>query len=82
MRPVPTRGCRILTQAIRREASVSTWHARGPLLAVTAAARPRTRDTRLYYYAGDTMPGQTNGQALDLFGGQWFVLTPEGKRVG
>ena len=30
-------------------------------------------DWPLYYYAGDTKPGDTNGQGLD---GQWFVVNP------
>ncbi|MFF6994370.1 hypothetical protein ACFY93_05345 [Streptomyces sp. NPDC008313] len=35
----------------------------------------------LYYYAGDTKPGQTNGQGLDQFGAQWFVLNTKGDKV-
>ncbi|MFF5725042.1 hypothetical protein [[Kitasatospora] papulosa] len=35
----------------------------------------------LYYYAGDTEPGQTNGQNLDQFGAQWYVLDTKGKQV-
>lgn len=35
----------------------------------------------LYYYAGDTTPGQVNGHNLDLFGGQWYLVTPDGDRV-
>ncbi len=32
----------------------------------------------LYYFTGDTVPGDANGQG---FGGQWFALTPDGTRV-
>jgi predicted lipoprotein with Yx(FWY)xxD motif len=32
----------------------------------------------LYYYAGDSGPGQLNGQGIDAFGAKWFVVTPAG----
>ena len=32
----------------------------------------------LYYYAGDSRPGQQNGQGIDAFGAKWFVVTPAG----
>ncbi|MEU0135680.1 hypothetical protein ABZ172_16880 [Streptomyces sp. NPDC006296] len=35
----------------------------------------------LYYYAGDTKPGQTNGQALNQFGAEWYVLDAKGDKV-
>jgi predicted lipoprotein with Yx(FWY)xxD motif len=33
----------------------------------------------LYTYVGDQKAGQATGQALDLNGGLWYVLTPAGK---
>jgi hypothetical protein len=33
----------------------------------------------LYYYVGDTKPGDTNGQGLDDFGAYWWLLGPSGK---
>jgi predicted lipoprotein with Yx(FWY)xxD motif len=33
----------------------------------------------LYYYVGDKMRGETNGQGLKEFGGLWYVLSPQGK---
>jgi predicted lipoprotein with Yx(FWY)xxD motif len=33
----------------------------------------------LYYYLGDTYPGQTNGQGVSQFGALWYLLTTEGK---
>jgi predicted lipoprotein with Yx(FWY)xxD motif len=33
----------------------------------------------LYYFAGDTAAGQTNGQG---FGGKWYVASPAGTPVG
>ena len=42
---------------------------------VTYAGHP------LYYYEGDTMPGQTTGQGSDSFGSPWWVVSPAGKAV-
>jgi predicted lipoprotein with Yx(FWY)xxD motif len=33
----------------------------------------------LYYWAGDTRPGDTNGQNVNNV---WFVVSPQGKPVG
>jgi predicted lipoprotein with Yx(FWY)xxD motif len=35
----------------------------------------------LYTYVADTRPGQARGQALNLNGGLWYVLTPAGKVI-
>jgi predicted lipoprotein with Yx(FWY)xxD motif len=35
----------------------------------------------LYTYVGDQKAGQATGQALNLNGGLWYVLTPAGKIV-
>jgi predicted lipoprotein with Yx(FWY)xxD motif len=35
----------------------------------------------LYYYAGDQKVGDTNGQNLDQFGAEWYVVSPAGKKV-
>jgi predicted lipoprotein with Yx(FWY)xxD motif len=32
----------------------------------------------LYTYIGDSKPGQASGQALNLNGGLWYVLSPSG----
>ena len=40
---------------------------------VTAGGKP------LYYYAGDSQPGDTAGQGV---GGVWFLLAPDGSQVG
>jgi predicted lipoprotein with Yx(FWY)xxD motif len=42
---------------------------------VTYAGHP------LYYYAGDTAPGQTTGQGSAAFGAPWWVVTPAGKAI-
>ena len=35
----------------------------------------------LYYYSGDSQPGQQNGQGVNAFGAAWFVVTPAGAAV-
>jgi len=35
----------------------------------------------LYTYIGDSKPGQANGQAQNLNGGLWYVLSPAGKVI-
>jgi predicted lipoprotein with Yx(FWY)xxD motif len=35
----------------------------------------------LYFYAGDSRPGQTTGQNLNQFGAKWFVLSARGVKV-
>jgi predicted lipoprotein with Yx(FWY)xxD motif len=35
----------------------------------------------LYTYVADTKPGQASGQALNLNGGLWYVLSPAGKVI-
>jgi predicted lipoprotein with Yx(FWY)xxD motif len=35
----------------------------------------------LYTFAGDAKAGDTSGQALDEFGGEWYVVSPRGDKV-
>jgi predicted lipoprotein with Yx(FWY)xxD motif len=35
----------------------------------------------LYYYSGDRQAGQENGQGLNAFGAEWYVLSPAGAKV-
>lgn len=35
----------------------------------------------LYYYQGDRQPGDVNGQGLDAFGAEWYVVSPSGQKV-
>ncbi len=35
----------------------------------------------LYTYVGDGAPGSANGQALNVNGGLWYVLSPSGKVI-
>jgi predicted lipoprotein with Yx(FWY)xxD motif len=42
---------------------------------VTYAGHP------LYYYVGDSKPGDTTGQASDSFGAEWYVLNTAGHKI-
>jgi predicted lipoprotein with Yx(FWY)xxD motif len=35
----------------------------------------------LYYFAGDLKPGDTNGEGLNAFGAEWYVLSAAGNKV-
>lgn len=35
----------------------------------------------LYYFAGDSGPGQTNGQGSDSFGAKWWLVAPAGMKI-
>jgi hypothetical protein len=35
----------------------------------------------LYDYAGDQVAGDTNGQGLDQFGAEWYVVSPAGNKI-
>jgi predicted lipoprotein with Yx(FWY)xxD motif len=56
-----------------------------PLIGTTKRSDGTTQVTYnehpLYYYAGDQQPGDTNGQNLDQFGAEWYVLSPAGKTI-
>ena len=54
---------------------LGSWKRKDGTLQVTYNGHP------LYYYAGDNKAGQTNGQNLDQFGAEWYVLSPAGKKI-
>jgi predicted lipoprotein with Yx(FWY)xxD motif len=35
----------------------------------------------LYYFAGDSGPGQTSGQGSDEFGAKWWLVAPAGTQI-
>lgn len=35
----------------------------------------------LYYFFKDQGPGQTNGQGIDAFGGEWYLVSPSGEKI-
>lgn len=54
-------------------ASLGTTERDDGSMQVTAAGHP------LYYFAGDSQPGDTNGQGV---GDVWYLLAPDGSQVG
>ncbi|WP_141564318.1 COG4315 family predicted lipoprotein [Mycolicibacterium palauense] len=56
--------------------SVGTVERRDGQLQVTYYGHP------LYFYDGDSMSGQANGQGLETFGGHWTAVNPDGAPVG
>lgn len=35
----------------------------------------------LYLFSGDKMPGDTNGEGLNAFGGNWYAVSPTGDQI-
>ncbi len=58
---------------------------RAGLLGTTKRAGGGTQVTYdghpLYYYAGDSRPGQTSGQGITEFGAKWYVLSANGAKI-
>jgi predicted lipoprotein with Yx(FWY)xxD motif len=54
---------------------------------LATAARPdgmreiTYHDHPVYLFAGDKKPGDTNGQGLNAFGGEWLAVSPAGNEV-
>jgi predicted lipoprotein with Yx(FWY)xxD motif len=46
------------------------------------AAEVTYRGHPLYYYAGDTGPGSITGQGLNQFGAKWYLVAPNGNKIG
>jgi predicted lipoprotein with Yx(FWY)xxD motif len=51
----------------------------GTITGVNGATQVTLNGWPLYYYAGDSAAGDTNGQGV---GGIWWVLTPAGEKIG
>jgi len=69
---------------VKRRARAGTG-ARGSLIGTTRRADGRLQVTYsgrpLYYYVGDTSPGQILCQNAPEFGGIWYVVKPDGSPV-
>ena len=72
--PVTTTGTPKASGAVKASLLGTTKRADGSR-EVTYAGHP------LYYFAGDTTPGQTTGQGSDGFGSPWWVVSPAGKAI-
>jgi predicted lipoprotein with Yx(FWY)xxD motif len=35
----------------------------------------------LYYFAGDSSAGQTNGEGINNFGASWYIVSPAGSQI-
>jgi predicted lipoprotein with Yx(FWY)xxD motif len=59
--------------------------AKASLLGTTKRADGRMEVTYaghpLYYFAGDMAPGDTNGEGVDHFGAEWYMVSPSGTTV-
>src|SRR5204863_2613552 len=63
----------------------ATAGAKAALLGTTRRADGRLQVTYnhhpLYTFVGDTAKGQTNGEALDVFGAEWYAVSAAGAKV-
>jgi predicted lipoprotein with Yx(FWY)xxD motif len=53
----------------------------GTIASASGSAQVTYNGHPLYYYVGDSSPGQVKGQALNQFGALWYVLAPSGSAV-
>jgi predicted lipoprotein with Yx(FWY)xxD motif len=64
---------------------VAAAGAKASLLGTTRRADGRRQVTYnhhpLYTFAKDTKKGQTNGENLDAYGGEWYAVSPAGAKV-
>jgi predicted lipoprotein with Yx(FWY)xxD motif len=58
-----------------RKSLLGTTKRKDGKLEVTYGGHP------LYYFVTDRKPGQTTGQAVDQFGGPWWVISAAGKEI-
>jgi predicted lipoprotein with Yx(FWY)xxD motif len=73
--PPLTTGTKATASGSAQAAKLGTSKRSDGTLMVTYGGHP------LYTYSGDTRPGDTNGQGLDQFGAEWYVLAPSGKKI-
>jgi predicted lipoprotein with Yx(FWY)xxD motif len=68
-------GARVAHGAGVSAARLGTTRRRDGGREVTYAGHP------LYYYSGDSRPGQTAGEGLNQFGAKWYVLAAGGHKI-
>jgi predicted lipoprotein with Yx(FWY)xxD motif len=72
--PLTTKGKPVAGSGVRKSLLGTTKRKDGTL-EVTYGGHP------LYYFVTDKKPGQTTGQAVNQFGGPWWVLSAAGKEI-
>ncbi len=72
--PLITHGKPVAGRGVRQSLLGTTKRKDGKL-EVTYGGHP------LYYFVTDRKPGQTTGQAVNQFGGPWWVISPAGKEI-
>jgi predicted lipoprotein with Yx(FWY)xxD motif len=72
--PLTTKGKPVAGPGVRKSLLGTTKRKDGTL-EVTYGGHP------LYYFVTDKKPGQTTGQAVNQFGGPWWVLSAAGKEI-
>jgi predicted lipoprotein with Yx(FWY)xxD motif len=53
----------------------------GMIGAATGSSQVTYAGHPLYWFSGDTKAGDTNGEGLDDFGGEWYAISPAGTPV-
>lgn len=71
----PLSGASAQSSGAVNQAQVATISRADGRTQITYAGHP------LYYYAGDAAAGQTNGQGLDMDGGKWWLVGPDGQPI-
>jgi predicted lipoprotein with Yx(FWY)xxD motif len=73
--PVTTSGMAPTTSGKANASLLGTTTRPDGTVQVTYAGHP------IYFYSADTAPGQTNGEGVDAFGAEWYVVSPAGNKV-
>lgn len=63
------------------KASAGSGVSAGMIGAATGSSQVTYAGHPLYWFSGDTKAGDTNGEGLDDFGGEWYAISPSGTAV-
>ena len=63
------------------KASAGSGVSAGMIGAATGSSQVTYAGHPLYWFSGDTKAGDTNGEGLDDFGGEWYAISPAGTAV-
>jgi len=73
--PVTTSGMAPTTSGKANASLLGTTTRSDGTVQVTYAGHP------IYFFSADTAPGQTNGEGVEAFGAEWYVVSPAGKKI-